>query len=91
MGGVSVTKIDEIIDVFLFFKEVADVEDGFRESRGLEHGRRHCMRRLVQKELVDLTVSLLDDCLKNLLQFLPLFILQRNSSCIFKLLSGSHV
>ena len=46
-SGVGLTEVDEVVDVFLLFKEVADVEDGFRESRGLEHGRRHDMRRLV--------------------------------------------
>ena len=34
-GVIGVAKVDEIVDVFLFFKEVADVEDGFGTSRGL--------------------------------------------------------
>ena len=64
-GGVGMTEIDEVVDMFLFFKEVMDVEDGFRESRGLEHRGRHCIRRLVREKLVGSTVNLLDNCLRN--------------------------
>ena len=49
-GGVIVTEVDEVKDVFFLLEEAFDEGKGVLEGSGVEEHRRHCRRGLVSKK-----------------------------------------
>jgi hypothetical protein len=67
------TLVDDIEDVIFVLEETFDEEGGSDERFSVENGSVHDEKGWFAKKLVGLVASL-DDCLKRLLQLLPLLI-----------------